>query len=388
MWQIDGWRRLAASPVGPAMTAPFTTELERARDHRRDGAAHVVTDHPVVRDVLASIVEGSPAAVAVFRRDGSVGYRNPAWNKLAGGEPATIDGDPDPVALALEGQASPSQERTIRRADGTLARVLLNVVPIIDDGGRPVGAIAHGEALDRAAAGTLREAFLGVLSHELRTPITSIYGGSRLLLNEDLSAESRYQVLEAIATEAEELHRRVEDFLAVARVERGRAVPIREPVPVMRVIGDVTATEQRRAPETRFVVRAEADLPPVVGDEIQVRQAMRNLVSSAREISPPGRAVVITARQAGDWVEVRINDRGRNLEGELLDDASGDVFSLAYRHPGIGGRVPRSGFGLYVARALVEANGGRVWRQRRRGGGTETGFALPVYGDPEDGSRG
>ncbi|HET7169813.1 MAG TPA: histidine kinase dimerization/phospho-acceptor domain-containing protein, partial [Candidatus Limnocylindrales bacterium] len=178
-----------ASLVG-SMTAQPATHPERS-PYRQNEAAHVVADRPVVRDVLASIVESSPAAVAVFRRDASVGYRNRAWLRLVGADAPAIGGAPDPIALALEqGRASPSEERTIGRADGTQARVLLSVVPIIDHSGRSIGAIAQGESLDRAAAGTLREAFLGVLSHELRTPITSIYGGSQLLLNEDLSAES------------------------------------------------------------------------------------------------------------------------------------------------------------------------------------------------------
>jgi signal transduction histidine kinase len=346
--------------------------------------AHVTVDtrRPLVRDVLPAVVEGSPTAIAVFRRDRSICYRNAAWTAIVGSGDQVLDGELAPVALAIaQGLGSTSEEHGIRRPDGRASRILLSVIPILGQDGAPIGAIAYAESLDRVAAATLREAFLGVLSHELRTPITSIYGGSQLLLRDELSADSRAQVLEDIAAEAEQLHRRVEDFLAVARVERGVNAQLREPIPIKRSIEAAVAGEHRRSPDQRYLVRVDPELPPAMGDDGQVRQVLRNLLSIATEVTPPGRAVLVVASEGDGWVEVRINDRGPNLDPDALDDPDGDLFSLSYRHPAVGGHVPRSGLGLYVARALVEANGGRLWLRSRRGGGTEAGFALPAYVD-------
>lgn len=351
----------------------------------RDAAGAAVTvdvQRPLVRDVLPSVVEASPTAIAVFRKDRSIGYRNPAWTAIVGTADPIVEGQAAPIALALQqGLGSTSEEHGIRRPDGRVSRILLSVIPILGEDGRPVGAIAYAEPMDRAAAATLREAFLGVLSHELRTPITSIYGGSQLLLRDELSPRSRAQVLEGIAAEAEQLQRRVEDFLAVARVERGLNVPLREPIPIKRSIEAAVAGEHRRSPDQRYMVRVDPTLPPAVGDDGQVRQVLRNLLSIATEVTPPGRAILVVASEADGWVEVRVNDRGPGLDPDAIDDPDGDLFSLSYRHPAVGGHVPRSGLGLYVARALVEANGGRLWLRSRRGGGTEAGFALPAYGD-------
>ncbi len=363
------------------MTAPAL--LDRTGNTRPSGVEPVsihATRPLVVRDTLASIVQESPTAIAVFRRDRSIGYRNPAWDQIVGVDDPVPDDRSDPIALAIDhGQGSSSEVRGIGQADGTGSRVLLRVIPITIDDGSTVGAIAYGEALDRAAASTLREAFLGVLSHELRTPITSIYGGSQLLLQDALSADSRAEVLETIAIEAEQLHRRVEDFLALARVERGIDVPLREPISLPRVIAAVVAAEQRRSPGQRFTTKVERDLPRALGDDAQVRQGLRNLISIAADVNPPGRPIVITATAADGTVEVAIRDRGPKVERPAAEDTDGDLFALSYRRPTLGGHVPRSGLGLYVARTLVEANGGRIWVGPRHRGGTETGFALPRY---------
>lgn len=335
-----------------------------------------------VRDILPAIVEASPTPIALFQPDRTLVYRNAAWATLMGDElPDLVAEGPDPIALALDdGTSSAAGERGIRRSDGASIRVLLTVTPIHDDAGNVVGAAAYGEPLDRAAASTLREAFIGVLSHELRTPITSIYGGSQLLLNEDLSADSRAQVLAAIASEAEQLHRRVEDFLAIVRVERGASRPEREPIPLGRLIRQAVAAEIRRSGERVFDVRIEADLPPVTGDEAQVAQVLRNLVGNAATGSPAGAPVEIEATRRGRSVETRIRDRSN-----LAQPAPDDAFSLSYRQGGgVGGHTPGSGLGLYVARALVEANGGRIGLRTRRGGGTEVTFTLPIYDVPAD----
>jgi signal transduction histidine kinase len=84
---------------------------------------------------------------------------------------------------------------------------------------------------------------------------------------------------------------------------------------------------------------------------------------------------VIDARLDEDCVRVVVKDRGIGVPVDTGDD----VFSLYHRHPSVGGHVPRSGIGLYVARALVEANDGRIWLNPRQGGGTEVGFSLPLF---------
>lgn len=328
-----------------------------------------------VRDVLPTVIESAPTAIAVFRSDRTVAYRNEAWVDLMGSE-SDERGACDVLAgaLAVDSQQT-TQEYGAHRQDGTVVQVLLTAVPLTDDQGRIIGVSAYAQPMGRGETGAMRDAFLGVLSHELRTPITSIYGGSQLLLNDRLSAGSRGEVLTAIAAEAEQLHRRIEDFLAVVRVDGGQSRPEREPLLLQRLVATAVAAERRRSPSQRFRVRAPRDIPPAVGDATQINQVLRNLISNAVDATPPGALVAIEIRSGPKHAQVIIRDRGPGI----ATDAGSDVFNLFVDHPAVGGHVPRSGIGLYVARTLVVSNGGRIWVARRRGGGTEVGFALPLF---------
>ena len=178
-------------PRGSSVTAPLPRAPSQPAAPGAPSPVSVQGHQPLVRDVLPGIVDASPVPVALFRTDRTVAYRNDAWLALFG--EAGLDAEPDqvdPIARTLaDGTGSVALERHVRRADGGQLPILLDVTPVVDDRSTVIGAVAFAEPLDRVAASTLRDAFIGVLSHELRTPITSIYGGSQLLLHDDLSAE-------------------------------------------------------------------------------------------------------------------------------------------------------------------------------------------------------
>lgn len=245
-----------------------------------------------------------------------------------------------------------------------------------DRDARRIASYAKDLVTDRDDT-ALQEAFLGVLSHELRTPITAIYGGTQLLLNDQMSPTARAAVVGDIAAEAEQLHHLVEDLLAIARVERGVADAGSEPVLLQRLARRAAEAERRRWPTRAIRIEADEDLPAVRGDEGYVTQILRNLISNAVKYGPPSEAVVVSLRADHD---------GRAITLSVLDRGSGfpagtgpDAFRLFYRSPAIAAHMPGTGIGLYVARALVEAQGGRIWLRNRVDGGAEVGFSLPVF---------
>jgi signal transduction histidine kinase len=221
----------------------------------------------------------------------------------------------------------------------------------------------------------LRQAFVGVLSHELRTPITAIYGGTQLLRNEGISAEVRGSIVNDIAAEAERLYRLVEDLLAMARVERGLSDLGVEPVLLQRLARRAGDAEQRRWPGRQVVISAAPDLPAVAADDGYTLQILRNLVSNAVKYSPASEPVVIELRADPDNVRVAVLDRGAGFPSGTGPDA----FHLFYRSPAVAAHVPGTGIGLYVARALIEAQGGKIWLRNRPDRGAEVGFSLPIY---------
>ncbi|HEX5466006.1 MAG TPA: ATP-binding protein [Candidatus Limnocylindrales bacterium] len=214
------------------------------------------------------------------------------------------------------------------------------------------------------------EAFLGVLSHELRTPTTTIFGYAKVLQRPTVQAEQA-ELLADIEVEADRLYRIVEDLLALTRLE-GELIIDGVPLLLQHVAGPIISSEANRWDGVTFETALPARLPAVVGERTYVEQVLRNLVSNAGKYSPPGSVVHITAEAAPGEVLVRVLDRGPGIDPAEADR----LFNLYYRSPTTA-RSPGSGIGLYVARGLIAAMQGRIWALPREGGGSEFGFSLP-----------
>jgi K+-sensing histidine kinase KdpD len=239
----------------------------------------------------------------------------------------------------------------------------------------PIELAAHYEEERRAAE--LREAFIGVISHELRTPITTIYGLTKMLRQriDALAPEVRNQAIEDVEAEADRLYRLVEDLLVLSRAERGRVEIADEPLILDKVLRHAVDAEASRWPTRSFVLEVKGTLPLILGETTYIEQVTRNFLTNAAKYSPMGSEVTISAAPEGDMVAVRVFDRGIGL-------AAGDerrVFDIFYRSPGASRQAAGAGIGLFVCRQLIEAMGGRVWAAPRDGGGAEFGFMLPAH---------
>lgn len=221
----------------------------------------------------------------------------------------------------------------------------------------------------------LQGAFVDALSHELRTPITSIYGGAQLLLRQGVSSEMRSSVIRDIAAEAERLYRLVEDVLAIARVDGPDRRDADEPVLMQHHALAAAAWEERQSRGRRVTVSFARDLPAAIGDDAYVAQILRNLIANAIEESPSATVVEVRLSHDDHEVAAHVLDRGTGLALGAGDDA----FALFAHSPDIARRRPGTGIGLFVARILAEVQGGRVWAVRRPGGGADVGVALPRY---------
>ena len=230
--------------------------------------------------------------------------------------------------------------------------------------------------MEERRAGEFREAFIDVISHELRTPITTILGLTQILARPGRADDptSRAALLEDVRAESERLHRLVEDLLVLSRAERGRLVIDAEPLQPRRLIERIVAQEAPDLPSLHIETRLGPDLPVVAGEGTYVEQIVRNLLGNAAKYTPVGTKVVIDARRDDSVVEIRVTDDGPGIPDESLRR----VFDLFYRDPDSARAVAGSGIGLFVCRSLVEAMGGRMWALRPPGGGSEFGFTLRV----------
>jgi PAS domain S-box-containing protein len=357
------------------------------------------------RDQLAAILEGVTDGITVQDRTGEMIYANQEAVRIIGFE--TVEqlrstpvlevmkrfevfdehGQPFPLAklpgrLALLGQRGGPvlfQYRVTRTGEMRWSEA--QATPVFDDEGQVRFAVnIFRDVTSEHQATAARDAFLGVLSHELRTPITTIYAGAEVLARRDrLSMERIRDVSEDIRAEANRLHHLVQDLLVLTRAERDALEITHEPVLVQHVVADVIRDEQSRWDTARIEVTG-TPVPVVLGERVYVEQVLRNLIANAGKYSPAEGTVTIDVTQADGDVEVRVLDRGPGFP----QDEGGKLFELFYRSPLTAKRAPGAGIGLFVARRLVEAMGGRIWARPREGGGAEFGFSLPVIDSSEE----
>jgi PAS domain S-box-containing protein len=342
---------------------------EQARAAQLKGVIESIGDAVVVCDALGSIVLSNPAADALLGghlTSGLAGIMGAfAWpSGRETGELPPGEG----VELRLAGSA-----------DDKWAE--LSAFPVLggEDPSSTGGTIlVLRDVTAQRNARAVRDAFLGVLSHELRTPVTTIYGSSEILSRKSAASlpdERRREIFDDMRSEADRLYRLVENLLVLSRVERQGLTIDTEPVLLQRLIPRVTESESPRWPSATFLTELPANLPPVAAEETYIEQVLRNLLGNAAKYGGDG-AVTVTAEDTGDVVTVRVRDSGPGFPDDEVDR----LFDLFYRSPTVVRRASGAGIGLFVSRQLVNAMGGRMTaRNRSDGTGAEFAFEIPIF---------
>ena len=218
------------------------------------------------------------------------------------------------------------------------------------------------------------EALLGVLAHELRTPITTIYAGSAVLArNDDLLPAMRRELASDVYAEAARLFRTVEDLLVLTRLEHDAVRVTREPISLIRAVDAGTQIEAARWPGLQVMLHQEGTPPAAAADPIALAHALRNLISNVAWRASGVADLEIAVGAQGQRVECRFLDRTGTLSGD--DQAS--LFDLPATDPAPGSLSP--GIAMYVAGRLIDAMRGETWVTEREPGTVEIGFSLPCY---------
>ena len=269
-------------------------------------------------------------------------------------------------------------ETTGRRSDGTRFPAEIARSEFELDG-RPFQLAVISDVSWRHEADQIRERFLGVLSHELRTPVTSIYGGTQLLLGRGarLDPATHADLLVGIAAESERLQRMIENLVAMARIERGAEYSGPRPVLVERIIRGLVERERALWPEVTIRMSNRGPISMVAADEEYLAQIMRNLLSNAAKYGGPGSTVDVELVDGPEEVHILVRDDGPGISPEDADK----LFNLYYRAAPAAASAPGAGIGLFVCHELVASMGGRIWATALPERGAEFGFSLPVYPD-------
>ncbi len=228
-----------------------------------------------------------------------------------------------------------------------------------------------------------RDAFIGVISHELRTPITTIYGMSHILRQrlDTMDPQVVADHLGDIEAEADRLRRLTEDLLVLSRAESRRLVLGADPIIIARLVRSAVDGERLRSPAHTFTVEVSPKLPLVLGEDVYIEQVVRNFLNNAAKYSPSGTTIRVTVAAEDDGAAVRVTDEGPGLKEQDPDQ----LFELFYRAPDAIHAASGAGIGLFVCRELIQAMDGRIWAAAAASGGAEFGFWLPTAADVDDG---
>jgi two-component system sensor histidine kinase KdpD len=230
------------------------------------------------------------------------------------------------------------------------------------------------EAGVRIEAERLRSSILATVSHDLRTPLSTITGAASTLLesSDRLDARTQRELLESVREEADRLGRLVQNLLEMTRLESGAVQIRREPHPVEEVIGAALSRLGKRLADRRVTTSVPADLPLVLIDDVLIEQVLVNLLDNALKYTPARTPLFIRAVATDRGVTVEVADRGPGLPRGEEDR----VFEKFYRAAPGGGRG--AGLGLAICRGIIDAHGGRIWAHNVPEGGVAFLFTLPI----------
>ena len=242
---------------------------------------------------------------------------------------------------------------------------------------------SQAEALKQSER--LKSALLDAVTHDLRTPLTSIKASITTLLDETrapefaLDKESRLEMLQIIDEESDRLNRFITGLIELARIDAGELQLRRQWGAIDEIVSTALARAQPLTQGHEIEVQLDEELPAVRVDERAVSEVVYTLVDNAAKYSPRGTKITIGAALAGEMIKMAVEDQGEGVPAELRERVF-EKFFRATRDGDVSTRGPSgTGMGLAIAKGIVEAHDGKIWIESGANGrGTRVVFTLPI----------
>ena len=387
--------------------AAFTREDEETLVLFASQAALVIAnarryrDEQLARARLETLVDTSPVGVAVFdARTGAPlsfnreavriveSLRDPdqppeqllkvlSYRRADGREISPFD-----IARELiGGDTVRAEEIVLNVPDGRSITVLVNATPSRskDDNEVETVVVTLQDMTSLNELEKMRAEFLGMVSHELRAPLTSIKGSVDTLLESfnSLDSAEMVQFIRIIKSQSDRMRDLISDLLDVARIETGMLSVTPEPVEVGDLVDEAKNTFLTGGGRRNLTIDMELDLPWVLADRRRIVQVLGNLLSNAARYSHESSSIRVNASLGDDCVEMSVADEGRGVSPDEMPM----LFRKFSRNIGQGAEreAPDTGLGLAICKGIVEALGGRIWAESAGlGQGSTFTFTLPV----------
>src|SRR6476661_323412 len=235
-------------------------------------------------------------------------------------------------------------------------------------------ARALNDAKMRSETELLREALIGSVSHELRTPLASILGAATVLSKSPVIAkdERLTSLAGVVRDEADRLNNDIQNLLDATRISRAQIRPRQEWIEPQDIVNSALERRRRRLSAHTLSLDVDSNLPFIYVDPVLVEQAFGQIVDNAAKYSPPGSPITVAAKRNGRDVVLSVHDEGAGLTAQ----ENAHVGERFFRGARLATTTSGSGLGLWIAKAFVSANGGKI---EAASAGADQGTTVSIH---------
>ncbi len=343
---------------------------------------------------LDALLDSAADGILILRPDHTIDRCNAAFERLLGQPRSQIVGKQhdEVIRWATEPQGTTLEEAeadgwplgpdTSLYVEGDLERPLPPPIPVgitysallSDDGKLRNIFLSVRDITHFRNAEELKSTFISIVSHELRTPVTLIKGYASTLRRDDAKWDRSVvrESLTVIEEEADRLSKLIDDLLDASRLQAGGLNFSKTDVSLPVIAARVAERFGPQAGSHQIVVDFPEDYPMVLGDDRRLEQVLANLVSNALKYAPKGEIRISGSLRPSQAI-VCVSDQGPGIDPRDLPH----IFDRFYRSTAAVKQTKGAGLGLYLARAIIEAHGGRIWADAKPDSGARICFSLP-----------
>lgn len=353
---------------------------------------------------LDALLDSAADGILILTPDRVVERCNTAFEKFLGRPRAEIVGHPheavlhwagEPQGMTLEeavAQGWPLTPSATLYVEGDLQRPLppplpvgVTYAPLLSEDGRLRNVVVSVRDITHfRTAEEIKSTFISIVSHELRTPVALIKGYASTLRRDDAKWDRAVirDSLAVIEEEADHLSRMIDDLLDASRLQAGGLSLSRADVSLPDLARELAGRFGTQTTRHTFVVDFPDKFPVLLADQTRIEQVLNNLISNALKYAPSGE-IRISGQVRPEHVIVCVSDQGPGIEAQDLPH----IFDRFYRSTKAAKQTKGAGLGLYLARAIVEAHGGRIWADASSGFRQTGPDGSAAHPKPESGAR-
>jgi PAS domain S-box-containing protein len=338
---------------------------------------------------LQAVIQSSPQAIYVVDTAGKVQIWNTAAERIFGWTESEVIGKMLPIAQKdkqpefnklmrqLSSGKSFTKDLIRQRKDGSLIDVNISATPLVDEEGKITSVVAiASDITERKEIERRKDEFLGIASHELKTPVTSIKAFTQVLerMFTKKGDDQAAKLLSKMDTQIDKLTNLIADLLDVTKIQAGKMKFNLNYFDINSLLEEIVE-ELQRTTEKHTIQKVFAPTVSLYGDRERTGQVITNFLTNAIKYSPVSHMIIVSSELNETHVTVKVKDFGLGIKKESMER----VFEQYYRVTGPHQETyPGLGLGLYISHEIIKRQGGKIWVESEVGKGSTFCFMLPL----------